>query len=105
VLSEVLDNGQHFQTVFGPIITSNPHCINVSGNDEGELLLVVVGGISLPLDRRVESVGVGILEKPRQIGIFDDGLHARYNILQTLRLESPALFRGALVRELVLARA
>ncbi len=76
---------------------AEPHSVDVACDDEGELLVAVVRGTTLPLDGSVEGVGEAVFEQAVEIWVLDERRHVFDGCLDNVRLEGAALFRRSLV--------
>ncbi|KAL1835723.1 hypothetical protein VTK73DRAFT_5442 [Phialemonium thermophilum] len=98
-----LEHGQVRLHLVGAV--AQPHGVDVAGDDEGQLLVGVVGGDAAPPDGGVQGVGVGVLEEAVQVRVGDAGLHGAEQGLDVGRVEGAARRVRALVGELVATAA
>lgn len=71
--------------------------VNITSDDKGQLFIRIVSSITLPLDSRVESVGIGIQEEAGKVGIGNIGYGAVDSTFYCGRIKSAAGRGGALV--------
>ncbi len=82
---------------------AQPHSIDISRDQERELLVRSVVGKALPLDSCIQSVWIRIDEKPLQIRIRDILGHASDCIINDGKVVSPTSRDRPLIREVVCA--